>query len=209
MTDARPADAGSAGLRPRRGRPRDAEVDRRILAAARETVAAHGYAGLSIDAVAERAGVAKTTLYRRWPTKARLVADLVSRMQDEVTLTETGDVVADLTRLTAGIAGSLTAAGAPLVADLMAAMAHDPDFGDTMRGRWAQWRRAAVELLGRAVERGALSPGFDPEVVVDQLAGPLYYRLLFTGDPLTAEYAAHLVEAALRAHLRPKGPTSP
>ncbi|MGW0230769.1 TetR/AcrR family transcriptional regulator [Actinopolymorpha singaporensis] len=195
--------------RPRRGRPRDAEVDRRILAAARETITAHGYAGLSVDAVAERAGVAKTTLYRRWPSKARLVADLVSGMQDEVGLTETGDVVADLTRLTAGIAGSLTAAGAPLVADLTAAMAHDPDFGATMRERWAQWRRAAVDLLGRAAERGVLSPGLDPEVTVDQLAGPLYYRLLFTGDPLTAKYAASLVEAALGAHLRrPEGPTS-
>jgi AcrR family transcriptional regulator len=193
--------------RPRRGRPRDADVDRRILAAARETVAAQGYAGLSIDAVAERAGVAKTTLYRRWPTKARLVADLVSRMQDEARLTETDDIVADLTRLTAGIAASLSAVGAPLVADLTAAIARDPDFGETMRERWAQLRRVAVQVLGRAVERGALSPGFDPEVVVDQLAGPLYYRLLFTGDPLTAEYAATLVENALGAHLRPEGPS--
>src|SRR4051812_3134733 len=74
----------------RRGRPRDTDVDRRVLAAARETIEAHGYAGLSVDAVAERAGVAKTTVYRRWPSKAWLVADLASRLQEEASLEVTG-----------------------------------------------------------------------------------------------------------------------
>lgn len=191
--------------RPRRGRPRDTDVDRRVLAAARETIEAHGYAGLSVDAVAERAGVAKTTVYRRWPSKAWLVADLASRLQDEAGLEVTGDIRADLARQTAGIAAGLVAVGPALVADLTAAMAHDPEFGATMRGRWARRRQIAIEALDQAVRREEVDPGLDPATVVDQLVGPLYYRLLFTGDPLTPEYAERLVESVLGPAPHPEG----
>jgi AcrR family transcriptional regulator len=193
-----------ADAQQRRGRPRDSDVDRRVLAAARETIEARGYAGLSIEAVAERAGVAKTTIYRRWPSKAWLVADLTSRLPDEADLEVTGDVRADLTRQAAAIAAELVAVGAPLVADLTAAMAHDPEFATAMRARWAPRRQVAIEALQQAVRRGEVDPGLDPATVVDQLVGPLYYRLLCTGDPPTRDYAERLVESLLVPAHRPE-----
>ena len=67
-----------------RGRPRDPEAESRILAAAATEIQARGYDGLSVERVAERAGVAKTTLYRRWPSKAELVVALITDLRDEV-----------------------------------------------------------------------------------------------------------------------------
>ena len=195
--------------RPRRGRPRDTDVDRRVLAAARETIEAHGYAGLSVDAVAERAGVAKTTVYRRWPGKAWLVADLASRLQEEASLEVTGDIRADLARHLVKIAAGLGAVGPALVADLTAAMANDPEFGATMRARWTRRRQLAIEALAQAIRRGDVDPGLDPATVVDQLVGPLYYRLLFTDDPLTPEYVERLVDSVLGPPPHPEGPSRP
>ncbi|MEV0199081.1 helix-turn-helix domain-containing protein [Nonomuraea sp. NPDC050691] len=79
-----------------RGRPRDTEVDERVLRIAAALIFERGYAGLSIDEVAEQAGVAKTTLYRHWPTKDHLAVTVVARLQADHEITETGDIRADL-----------------------------------------------------------------------------------------------------------------
>src|SRR5687768_8747678 len=93
-----------------RGRPRDTGADRRILDAARQALFTAGYAGLAIDEVAQRAGVAKTTLYRRWPTKDHLAIAVYADMLDrDVPVTDTGDVRADLTAYLQQIAGALQA----------------------------------------------------------------------------------------------------
>src|SRR5216683_4433691 len=104
----------------RRGRPRDDAADQRILDAAWDLLHAAGYAGLSVDEVAERAGVAKTTLYRRWPTKDHLAIAVAARMLGEVPIPDTGDLQADLTEFASALAEQLNrvrAAGTPHSAD--------------------------------------------------------------------------------------------
>ncbi|MBM7783419.1 TetR/AcrR family transcriptional regulator [Tenggerimyces flavus] len=184
----------------RRGRPRDPGADRRILDAARQLLATDGYEALAVDRVAEHAGVAKTTLYRRWPSKAHLVIELVADLQGQVRLEETGDLRNDLTALVRGITVRLHAVGAALVADLAAAVARDSSVALGIRELFKAWRGAAITILWAARDRGDLPRASNAEILVDQLVGPLYYRLLITGDPLTPEYATRLVDSVLGTH---------
>lgn len=193
-----------------RGRPRDTEADGRILRAARDLLLSSGYAGLAIDEVAERAGVAKTTLYRRWPTKDHLAVAVYADMLDQdVPVTDTGDVRADLTTYLRQIAATLDGvrlAGRPPgrtdpsagnVAELIAAAARHPDVGQAVRALYARRIALAIALIERAKERGELRTGTDPVLLLDQLAGALYYRVLVTGAPTDPDYLRRLVSAAL------------
>jgi AcrR family transcriptional regulator len=193
-----------------RGRPRDSDADRRILQAARQALLTAGYAGLAIDEVAKRAGVAKTTLYRRWPTKDHLAIAVYADMLDrDVPVTDTGDVRADLSAYLKQIAAALHSvrrAGRPahdtdpsagIVAELVAAAARHADVGQAMRGLYARRIRLAIELVERATRRGELRAGTDPVLLLDQLAGALYYRVLITGAPVDDIYLERLVSAAL------------
>ena len=126
----------------RRGRPRDAGVDQRVLGVAWDLLLAGGYAGLNVDEVAERAAVAKTTLYRRWPTKDHLAIAVVTRMIPFALVADTGDLCRDLTEFAVSMAASLhqyrTAGGSDgvspgLAGELVAAAARHPDIGELIR----------------------------------------------------------------------------
>src|SRR5215472_682720 len=97
----------SAGQGGRRGRPRDNAVDSRVLDAAWDLLHARGFTALTVEEVAERAGVAKTTVYRRWPTKDHLAVALAARILGEVPIADTGDLRADLTRFATTLADGL------------------------------------------------------------------------------------------------------
>lgn len=204
---------------PRRGRPRDADVDERVLRATTDLLLTRGYAGLSVDEVAERAQVAKTTLYRRWPTKDHLALAVVTRLQDDDEITDTGDIRRDLADYLEKIAAGLNrmrAAGRPAgqqddpsagtVAELVAAAARHDDIGRLERAMYARRNALARRLLERARERGELRPDLDLEALFDQLAGALYYRVLITGDPVGRAYAERLVASALAGALNREGP---
>ncbi|MEV1007169.1 TetR/AcrR family transcriptional regulator [Streptomyces sp. NPDC049881] len=191
------------------GRPRDADADARILRAALDQLMAHGYAGFTVDRVAEQAGVAKTTLYRRWPTRDHLAIAVVARMQDAVAVPDTGDIAADLTDYLEQIAlglhrmrragrhGDEDPLSSGVVGELVAAAARHPDTGELVRDLFARRNGLAIGLLERARRRGALRPDTDPELLFDQLAGALYYRLLITGRPIDRAYTERLVRSAL------------
>ncbi|MEV6287003.1 TetR/AcrR family transcriptional regulator [Kribbella sp. NPDC051770] len=178
-------------------RPRDTTIDAKVLAAAAEELRTGGYDGLSIDRVAERAGVAKTTLYRRWPSKAELVVALISTLRADVPFEPSDDPRRDLTDLVTAIAANLAATPPSLVADLAAAAARDPRVGDSVRALWADRHSAVTAVVAKAQEAGLVLDHVAPGVLVDQLAGPLYYRLLVTGEPLTPDYARTLVASVL------------
>ncbi|GGK45244.1 TetR family transcriptional regulator [Planomonospora parontospora subsp. parontospora] len=193
----------------RRGRPRDAQVDERVLRTAAGLLLERGYNGLSIDEVAERAGVAKTTLYRRWPTKDHLAVAVVARLQDDDGIDDTGDIRRDLTDYMEKIADALNrmrSAGrtagrddrsAGVVAELVAAGARHDDIGEMGRQVYARRNALALGLIERARLRGELRADLDAAVLLDQLAGALYYRVLVTGAPVDRAYAERLVAAAL------------
>jgi AcrR family transcriptional regulator len=198
----------------RRGRPRRAEVDESVLKAATGLLLERGYTGLSTDEVAERAGIAKTTLYRRWPTKDHLAVAVVARLQAGDEITDTGDIRRDLPdyleKIAAGLNRMRAAGRAPddpsagTVAELVAAAARHPDVGELERDLYARRNTLARALLERAVERGELRADLDVEALFDQLAGALYYRVLITSRPVGRAYAERLVDTALRGAAREK-----
>ncbi|GAA1899475.1 TetR/AcrR family transcriptional regulator [Streptomyces durmitorensis] len=193
----------------RRGRPRGEGTDARILEAAHELLLERGYDGYSIDEVAQRAGVAKTTLYRRWPTKDHLIVAVVAKIQDDVPVTDTGNIRHDLvTYLEAIVAGldRMRRVGrgrepgdrsAGLVAEIVAAAARHPDVGQAVRAVFARRNALPLALLESARARGDLNPDARPDVIFDELAGAVYYRLLITGEPFGGDYASRLVDQVL------------
>ncbi|WP_020388847.1 TetR/AcrR family transcriptional regulator [Kribbella catacumbae] len=180
-----------------RGRPRDAGIEGRVLAAAAAEIRQGGYDALSIDRVAERAGVAKTTLYRRWASKAELVVALITNLREDVPFEPSGSPRDDLTALVTAIAANLTATPTTLIADLVAAAAREPRVGESVRALWSERHRAVTAVVANAQQAGIVLSHVSPAVLVDQLVGPLYYRLLVTGEPLTPDYAQTLVCSVL------------
>jgi AcrR family transcriptional regulator len=190
----------------RRGRPRDAGVDERVLTVTWDLLLAKGYAGLNVDEVAERAAVAKTTLYRRWPTKDHLVLAVVTRVIPPVHAPDTGDLCHDLTVFAVGLtavlhryrtAGPADGASAGTAAELVAAAARHSDIGDLVRALHARRHGMALARLRRASEQGDLRAGLDHALLIDQISGPIYYRVLITGQTADRGYAERLVKAVL------------
>ncbi|HZX04007.1 TetR/AcrR family transcriptional regulator [Kribbella sp.] len=180
-----------------RGRPRDAGVEARVLEAAMTEMRARGYDGLSVDRVAERAGVAKTTIYRRWPSKAELVMAMITELTSAVPFDPSGDPRHDLGEFVAGIAAALDAIPTTLVADLVAAAAREPRVGVGVRALWAHRHAAVSAAIAQAQADGLMPAHADPRIIVDQLVGALYYRLLVTGEPIDPAYVRALVLSTL------------
>jgi len=190
----------------RRGRPRDAGVDQRVLDVAWDLLLTGGYAGLNVDEVAERAAVAKTTLYRRWQTKDHLAIAVVTRMIPFALVLDTGDLCRDLIEFAVSMATSLhryrTAGGSDgvspgLAGELVAAAARHPDIGELIRTLHARRHATALARLQRARERGEIRPDIDDAILIDQISGPIYYRALITGAATDRSYAERLVRAVL------------
>ena len=185
---------------------------RRVLSAAWGLLHAGGYAALNLDDVAKRAGVAKTTLYRRWPTKDHLAIAVGAQILGEVPIPDSGDLRHDLTEFAAGLATSLhtyrmagqsDGVSAGLVAELVAAAARHPDLGDLVRSLHARRHAMLLARLRRATERDGLRSDIDHAVLIDQVSGPIYYRVLITGAPADPDYAERLVSAVLEGAFGP------
>jgi AcrR family transcriptional regulator len=177
-----------------------------VLAAARELVAEQGYEPVSIEQIAARAGVHKTTVYRRWPTKARLVMDAVEDMSAErVPVPDTGALGSDLRRFSRAIVANLNTKGATALARALVAAAAD---SEELRASAAQfWRRrfgVAGEMVARAVERREIPADTDSDALIETLIGPLYVRVLLTDvavDRRLADRVADVTAEAAKAGL--------
>lgn len=182
------------------GRPREARADRAILAAALELIARRGVPDLRMDDVADRAGVGKAAIYRRYRSKDELVAAAIAALVSEITVPDTGSTRQDLLGLMSEAvevySGSVAAGAMP---SLVEAMHRDPELAHVVREGFLAERRAALQaVLELGVERGDLRPDIDLELALDVLGGPLFYRLLITGGPLDERLAEGVVELILR-----------
>jgi AcrR family transcriptional regulator len=187
----------------RRGRPRLQSADQAIFAAAAELIAERGYDGFSMAAVADRAGVAKTTVYRRWPTRSHLVLETLASVM-RVSLFDSGDLRADLVSFARTLAAGLRAPGSHrLLAELALASAQRPELAEAFQRLFSQRRTAALATLHRARAAGELRPGVDAELLIDQLSGALHYRTLLGGEGPTDAYAERLVDSILEGALPP------
>ena len=200
--DERAEQAAGAEARPRSpGRPRSALVDAAILAATRELLAEQGWDRLSLGEVAARAGVAKSTLYRRWPGKADLVVDAMAEIFDTLRPVDAGSVRADA----AAVIGDLVALlGRPetqaAFLALAAESARDPRLRAVVREKIIDRQRHLV-LSGaaRARARAETPQIHDPALVFDVITGTIVHRLLIAGEPVDQDYLDRFLDFLLAA----------
>jgi AcrR family transcriptional regulator len=186
---------------PQRGRPRSERARQAILEAASELLLARGLSAVSMDAVAERAGVSKATIYRWWPTKETLALDALytewasARPHPRDTGSLRGDLLS-LLRPWARLAGSRPYGR--VVAALLTEAQTDPVFAAEYRERFVEPRRQqAREIFRRAIERGEIPPDTKVEVALDLLYGPLYHRLLHGHAPLNDRFVREVIDMVL------------
>ncbi|MET7466374.1 TetR/AcrR family transcriptional regulator [Nonomuraea sp. NPDC005501] len=178
----------------RRGADRTEAIMRTTLELGQEI----GYSNLSMEAVAARAGASKQTLYRRWSSKGALLLDsLLSLNEPSLDYPDTGDLAADLR---AQIYAAVDLLGRPPYGPLFHALVgeaqYDRRVADALNERFITPQRdKTVARLRAARDQGQLAPGFDLDLAMAILSGPLYFRLLITNEPLTHEYVDRVLDA--------------
>ncbi len=182
--------------------PPKSATETAILNATRELLAESGVRGLTIEGVAARAGVAKTTIYRRWRSKDELaLAVLIDMVENVVATPDLGDTEKELV---AFVDAAVRILGSTLMGRVMQGLvsdlATDPELARAFRERVVTMRVAEVRrLIERGIGRGEIRPDADVELAHELLFGPVYYRLLLSGAPLEKGLAERIVTAVLPA----------
>ncbi|MFE0175918.1 TetR/AcrR family transcriptional regulator [Streptomyces sp. NPDC059002] len=181
------------------GRPRSATADAAILEATRQGLVELGWSKLTLGAVATRAGVAKTTLYRRWAGKSELVVDAVAELFDELELPDRGSLAADIEGVVLQFAVLL---GRPETKTALMAVVAESTTDAPLRERIRtsivdRQKRLVLAGRARAQERGELPPESDPvaaahtaDLIFDVIAGAVVHRALVSAEPVDEEWAA-------------------
>ncbi|NEA36441.1 TetR/AcrR family transcriptional regulator [Streptomyces sp. SID13031] len=193
---------------PESARPggRTARVRADVLAAVEAELAEHGYDGLTVDGVAARSGVHRTTVYRRWHTVDGLLIDLLAMGADDTWVpTETGSLEGDLVELNREIHGSLATSPSLTVA-VIAASYRTAEAAAALHDFWKdRYERSAI-VVTRAIERGEIPPGTDAHRVLLTATAPLFHQLALLRQELTAadaeRYARDAAESAKAGILR-------
>jgi AcrR family transcriptional regulator len=189
----------STDLEPRRpGRPRDARADEAILQATLELTASLGVPGLSMDAVATRAGVSKATIYRRWASKEALVLEAWSVLVQPLDVPDTGSLLGDLRAFLHELADRMAEGdkGAVLPHLLVAARCN-PDLAGALRDYLRTRREPLRQVLARAQRRGEVPARLDLEMLQDCIVGPLLYRVLVTREPVDRAFSDDVIGIVL------------
>ncbi|RFS82311.1 TetR/AcrR family transcriptional regulator [Actinomadura spongiicola] len=196
MTSAAPGTARPGG---RTARVRDA-VRQATLAELSE----HGYPGLTVENVATRSGVHKTTVYRRWGSADGLIADALDAASGEPwPIPDTGTLAGDLRALARLVLTGLTdPEHGPVSRAFVSAAAHSTEAARALHTFLARRHEQSAVIVRRAAQRSEVPSGTDAADVVRAAVAPLYHRLFITGDPIdeaTADRAAAAADAAARA----------
>jgi AcrR family transcriptional regulator len=192
----------TSGERPRRGRPRDPEAEPRIRRYAVQLLLERGFDGMTVDDVAEAAGVGKATIYRRWNSKEELANDALTELFDiEIPDADTGSIEGDLQHVyRSALLFVNTKEGIAWIRLAITEMNRDERFALLYRSFLGRRIALTAAALERAWQRGEpIRENADPVMMVQWLAGVLIVRAL-TGEPMPApEDADHLVTVTMRA----------
>ncbi|NMO55069.1 TetR/AcrR family transcriptional regulator [Actinoplanes sp. TBRC 11911] len=194
MATGKRAPAGAAVLR--------GDITAAIRNAVMHELAEVGYGRLSIEAVARRAGVGKTAIYRRWGNKLEMVLEIVEDVAGRsVPLPDTGSFAGDLQLIMMIVSRALQhRIASQIIPDLMAEAARNQQIAETLQKALRTHQTAVGDkLVGQAVARGELPAGTDPEVAVDMILGPLYWHLAVSRTPLADDYLEKLTSAVMAA----------
>lgn len=193
---------------------RTARVRSAVLDATGDLLAEEGFAALDLGEIARRAGVGRTTVYRRWVNRAGLVADLLTEMAEESRpRSDTGSLLGDLRANAELVRDTLTAPRqGRLFRALIAAATTDASAAEALHRFYARRIEEWAPCVRQAVERGEVPADTDPDEVIRAVSAPLYYRMLASGDPLdaaAAERAAHAAFTAARTGVYATGRGAP
>jgi AcrR family transcriptional regulator len=182
---------------PSAGRPRSEEAHKAILDATLQLLVEVGFSGLTVEGVAQRAGVGKATIYRRWPSKLPLVVEAFSQLPalEEV---DTGDLVEDLTAMLRSYLQLFNQTPLALVLPSLAGeRAHNPELSKLLDPVMKSRRQPLTRALERAIARGDLPAGLDVDLAADLIVGPIAVRVM-NGSRVNPRSVAPIVELALR-----------
>jgi AcrR family transcriptional regulator len=169
------------------------------IAATLAELAEGGYASLSLERVGRRAGVHKTTLYRRWGSREELVLEaMLERAAEHVSVPDTGSLRDDLLELARTAAANASSPEVAAMARVVAAEApHDARLAAANRRFWEERLALDGVIVERAVERGEVAAGTDARQVIEAVLGPIHLRLLLTGEPVDRRFVEGIVDVVV------------
>ncbi len=177
---------------------RSARVRAAVFEAALQVLQEQGYASTSVAAIAKRAGVHETSIYRRWGTKEALLAEAgLARAAEVIPVPDTGTLRSDLVHLLQELRVFFQS---PLGGALIQLLASAQDTPELIAARQTYWRGRFALVKGifeHAVQRGEISASLEPHLVTELLIGPLYVRLLLTSEPLPVPLPEQIVDLVL------------
>jgi AcrR family transcriptional regulator len=187
------------------GRPRDEDVRKRVLEAASDLLEEVGFTSITIEAIAERAGASKATIYRWWPSKPALLIEAFRQaVSPEFPFTNTGSLSNDIADQLRRFAHFLLTRKGRLLAAMVVGAQQDSEVAAALRDHWiAPLRKRGTAVLKQYKGQGELPADISLDLVQDLMYAPLYYNLLTEYTPISEEYADALTEAVLngiRAH---------
>jgi AcrR family transcriptional regulator len=186
----------------RSGRPRSERVHQAILTAAREILMEEGFAAMRLEHVAARAGVGKTAIYRRWPSKQALAQDLLSQLAaPHIAVADTDNTRDELLAVVTNPMRAVTETDfGPVIKAMLSQIASNPTIGDPFRATVVEARRTEVaRVVERGIARGDLRRDVDIAVATELLVGPVYFRLMF-GGVLDLAFAEQIVDSVMRGY---------
>lgn len=166
-----------------------------VLAATLQLLAEAGLGGVSVDEVSRRSGVAKTTIYRHWPSRSALLLHACSNLGAKPQAPDTGTWQGDLTALATSMAGRLRSdRWATILPSVIDAAERDPELAEVHARLHDGYMTPLYVVIDRAKERGELPPDCDPSEIVASVVGPLYYRRWFSRQPLDEAFVKSVVD---------------
>lgn len=180
---------------------RSARVRAAVLSATLDELVAVGYGMLTIESVAERAGVHKTTIYRRWGDRESLVLDaMLERGSREVPIPDTGSLRQDLLEYGRAVLASSAEPEVEAVVRTVAAFGDDDSkIAEASRTFWTARFALATRMVERAIERGEIPPRPDAALIAELVIAPIYFRMLISGDAMDDRFIERLADLAATA----------
>lgn len=182
----------------KKGRPRDVATEKAILTASYDLLLENGFGAITVEKIAERAKVSKATIYKWWPNKAAVVMDgFLSAAMSRLPVPDTGSVINDIVIQVGNLARFLISREGKVINELIAEGQFDGKLAEAYRARYFNPRRLdSRRILERGVQRGELKEDLDIELCIDLIYGPLFYRLLVTGEKIDETFIKALIHYA-------------
>ncbi len=180
------------------GRPRSEKTKEAILTAAYDMLLEYDFHTVTVDGIAEKAGVSKATIYKWWPNKAAVMLDgFFAATESMLEIPDTGSAEEDLFQQVNNLAQFLTGSKGKAIAEIIAEGQFDKNVAEEYRTRYFNPRRLiSRKILERGVTRGELRRDMDVDLSIDLIFAPVFYRLLITGEPVDPDFVKRLIACA-------------